>query len=160
MTRYMTKEGYLAIQGEIDHLWSVERPQVVQEVTEAAELGDRSENAAYIYGKRRLRQIDSRLQYLRKKIEGVTVLDVATQVTRKDIAFGAIVEVEDDEGNTFTWRLVDQDESDPNRGRISVQSPIGRALLGRAVGDAVTVHRPKGQMDLEILSIRYGAEGP
>lgn len=160
MTRYMTKEGYLAIQGEIDHLWSVERPQVVQEVTEAAELGDRSENAAYIYGKRRLRQIDSRLQYLRKKLEGVTVLDVATQVARKDIAFGAIVEVEDDEGNTFTWRLVDQDESDPNRGRISVQSPIGRALLGRAVGDAVTVHRPKGQMDLEILSIRYGAEGP
>lgn len=160
MTRYMTREGFLVIKAEMDHLWSVERPAVVKEVTEAAELGDRSENAAYIYGKRRLRQIDSRVQYLRKKLEGVTVVDLADQPGRKNIMFGAVVVVEDEDGQQHTWRLVDQDESDPARGRISVQSPIGRSLLGKTVGDAVTVQRPKGTMDLEILEIRYGAGGP
>jgi transcription elongation factor GreB len=155
----MTKEGYKAIQDEIDRLWSVERPDVVDQVSRAAELGDRSENAEYIYGKRRLREIDSRMRYLRLKIEDVTVVDLADQVTSNDIKFGAVVTVLDDEEEK-TWRLVDQDESDPKRGRISVQSPIGKALLGKKVGDSIEVDLPKGRVSYEVVSIRYGAGEP
>jgi transcription elongation factor GreB len=160
MARYMTKEGFLAIQTEIDHLWSVERPDVVDQVSRAAEMGDRSENAEYIYGKKRLREIDSRMKYLRDKLQGVTVVDLAEQVSSNDIKFGAIVTVLDDEDDEKTWRLVDKDESDPKRGRISVQSPIGRALLGRKAGDHVEVDLPKGRGAFEILTIRYGPGDP
>jgi transcription elongation factor GreB len=160
MPRYMTKEGYQAIRDEIDHLWSVERPDVVDQVSRAAELGDRSENAEYIYGKRRLREIDSRMRYLQLKLDDVVVVDLAEQVTSKDIKFGAVVTVLDDEGDEKTWRLVDQDESDPKRGRISVQSPIGKALLGKKVGDSIDVELPKGRVSYEVTSIRYGAGTP
>ena len=158
MARYMTREGFDTIQAEINRLWSVERPFVVAEVSAAAELGDRSENAAYIYGKKRLREIDSRLRHLRHQVQGVTVVDLADQPSRKDVQFGAMVTVEDEDGKERTYRLVDRDESDPGRGRISVQSPIGRTLLGRVAGDCVTVSTPKGPIDLEILSIRYGRD--
>ena len=156
----MTREGYQAIKDEIDHLWSVELPDVVDQVSRAAEMGDRSENAEYIYGKRRLREIDSRMRYLRLKIEDVTVVNLADQVASKDIKFGAIVTVVDDDADEKTWRLVDQDESDPKHGRISVQSPIGRALLGKKVGDSIDVELPKGRVSYEVLSIRYGAGEP
>ncbi|MEL6349062.1 MAG: GreA/GreB family elongation factor [Myxococcota bacterium] len=160
MARFITKEGYEAIRAEIDFLWKTERPRVVAEVSSAADLGDRSENAAYIYGKKRMREIDSRLRYLRRKIEAVTVVDLATQPQFSTIKFGAIVEVLDDDEETRVFRLVDKEESEPKRGRISVQSPIGRALLGREVGDYVTVRLPKGTAGLEIVSIRYGAGDP
>ena len=163
MTRYLTREGYDTIAGEVHRLWHVERPDVVAQVTAAAELGDRSENAEYIYGKKRLREIDSRLRYLRKKIEGVTIVDLATMPRRPDVMFGARVTVEvyepgveDPEERTF--RLVDQDESDPKLGRISVQSPIGRALLGRKKGDLFTVSLPRGTVEMEVTEVYYGPD--
>jgi transcription elongation factor GreB len=155
----MTVEGHTAIQAEIDFLWSKERPEIVNQVTAAAELGDRSENAEYIYGKKRLREIDSRLRYLQKKIDGVTVVELSSMPAHKDVRFGAIVTVEDDDGQR-TFRLVDQDESDPSRRRISIQSPIGRALLGKKVGDHVEVELPKDRISLEIVEIRYGGGEP
>ncbi len=160
MTRYMTKEGYLAIATEIDRMWTEERPMVVREVADAAELGDRSENGAYIYGKKRLRSIDARLEHLRKRLDKVVVVDVTQQPPSTQVRFGAIVTVEDEDGKQSTWRLVDADESDTHRGRISVQSPVGRALLGRHEGDTASVEAPKGQMELEILSVRYGGGPP
>ena len=156
MSRYMTQEGFTAIQTEIDFLWTEERPRIVEQVHAAAELGDRSENAAYIYGKKRLREIDGRLRYLRRKTEGVTVIDLREQIAHSNIRFGALVTVLDDDDEEITWRLVDRDESDVKRGRISVQSPVGAALLGKEVGDYVTVKLPKGEVGFEVLSIRYG----
>lgn len=160
MPRYLTREGYDSIVAEMDHLWKTERPRVVTEVSHAADMGDRSENAAYIYGKKRLREIDSRLRYLRRKVEGVLVVDLDEQPQYKTIKFGAVVVVVDDDDVEKTYRLVDKDESDPRRGRISVQSPIGRSLLGKEVGDYVTVALPKGHVGLEIVGIRYGGGAP
>ena len=157
MSQFMTREGYDAIVAEIDHLWKVERPAITESVYEAAQLGDRSENAEYIYGKRRIREIDGRLGYLRKKIDGVRVIELSEIIPTKKIQFGALVEVEDENGGRHTWRLVDKDESDPKAGRISVQSPVGRALLGREAGDSFTLILPKGDVDYEVLAVRYGA---
>ena len=160
MSRYLTQQGFEEISAEIECLWREERPDVVRQVTAAAELGDRSENAAYIYGKKRLRAIDSRLRYLRKKIEGVTVVNAADQVQLPTVQFGAVVTVEDDDGVEFVWRLVDKDESDPGRNRISVQSPVGRALLGKEVGDYVEVALPRGKVGYELTGLRYGPGEP
>jgi transcription elongation factor GreB len=156
----MTREGYEVITKEMNFLWREERPRIVQEVSDAADLGDRSENAAYIYGKRRLREIDSRLRYLKQRIEGVTPVDLAQIPPSPIVRFGAIVVVEDEDGGKHQYRLVDKDESAPARGRISVQSPIGAALLGRAVGDVARVRTPKGESELEIVEIRYGGGAP
>lgn len=160
MARHMTKEGYDALVAEIDRLWHEERPEVVREVSNAADLGDRSENAAYIYGKKRLRKIDSRLRYLRRKIDGVTPVDLVAQPHTDHIRFGAIVDVEREDGEEFTWRLVDKEESDPKRGRISIQSPVGRALMRKEEGDVVEVKTPAGPTEYEILAVRYGSAGP
>ena len=160
MPRYMTREGFEAIEAEIKHLWHVERPEIVDSVHEAASLGDRSENAAYIYGKKRLRAIDSRLRYLRKKIAEVTVVDLALMPQVSTIKFGAQVTVEDDDGNEKVYRLVDKEESDPAKGRISVQSPVGRAFLGKEEGDCVEVTLPRGSVGYEILRVFYGAGDP
>ena len=156
----MTREGYEAIQEEIDRLWHQTRPDVVQQVHDAAALGDRSENAEYIYGKKRLRQIDGRIRYLTRKVQGVVVIDPAKQKSWDDVRFGALVKVEQDDGEEKSWRLVDKEESDPGRGRISVQSPVGRALMGRKVGDFVEIRLPKGLVEMEILEIRYGVDEP
>lgn len=158
MPKYMTREGHEAIQAEIHFLWRTERPEIVRQVTAAAEMGDRSENAAYIYGKKRLREIDGRLRYLQRKLDGTTVVDLEDMAQFEDVRFGALVTVEDDDGQRHTWRLVDKDESDPARGRISVQSPIGRGLLGKRVEDYVQITLPKGTVGYEILSIRYGKD--
>ncbi len=160
MPRQMTLEGYTAINAEIDDLWHVQRPAMVQSVADAAALGDRSENAEYIYGKKRLREIDSRIRYLTRKVDQVTVVNLEHQKSVDFVQFGAVVTVEDEEGETKTWRLVDKDESDPSIGRISVQSPIGRALLGKEEGDVVSVHRPKGDMEYEIVALRFGGGAP
>ncbi len=160
MGRPMTKTGFQCIQDEMDHLWRNERPEIVRQVSAAADLGDRSENAAYIYGKRRLREIDSRIRYLRRKIEDVTIVDVATQAIVDDVRFGAIVTVIDEEDKTHRWRLVDKEESRPGEGRISIQSPMGQALIGRSAGDAVQVDLPRGRVEFEIVSVQYGPGEP
>lgn len=158
MPRYMTREGYQAIEAEIHHLWHVERPEIVDSVHEAASLGDRSENAAYIYGKKRLRAIDGRLRYLRRKIDDVTVVNLAEQPSFPDVRFGARVTVLVDDEEERVFRLVDKEESDPARGRISIQSPVGRALMGKSEGDIFEVRLPKGEVCYEVLSVAYGAD--
>ena len=160
MQRYMTRRGYDTIQAELDDLWTVKRPFVVQQVADAAALGDRSENAEYIYGKKRLREIDSRMRYLQRKVDSVTVVDLDLQKPVDFVQFGAVVRVENGDGEERLLRLVDKDESDPKAGRISVQSPIGSALMGRRVADVVAVRLPKGMAEYEILEIRYGDGEP
>jgi len=160
MARPMTKQGFEQIQNEMEHLWRVERPEIVRQVSAAADLGDRSENAAYIYGKKRLREIDSRIRYLRRKIEDITIVDLAVQAHLDVVRFGAVVTVVDEDDQEFTWRLVDKEESEPAKGRISIQSPIGRALSGQAVGDSVLVTLPRGKVAYEITALRYGEGAP
>ena len=156
----MTREGYDGIVSEIERLGHEERPEVVQEVSDAADLGDRSENAAYIYGKQRLRKIDSRIRYLRGKIDDAFPVDLEKQPSSEVIKFGAVVTVEDEDGEEKVYRLVDKDESDPKRGRISVQSPVGRTLLGKSVGDDATFRIGDRTVELEVIALRYGAGEP
>jgi transcription elongation factor GreB len=142
---YITPEGFAKLKGELDHLWKVERPRVTAEVEAAAALGDRSENAEYIYGKRRLREIDRRLRFLGDRIERMHVIPPAMQKNADGrAAFGAWVTVEDEDGQESSWRLVGPDETDADRGLISIDAPMGRALLGKREGDEVEVARPKG----------------
>jgi transcription elongation factor GreB len=155
MGSYITPEGFRRLQEEADRLWRVERPRVTQQVAEAAALGDRSENAEYIYGKKRLREIDGRLRFLQKKLDTLTV--VREPPPRRDrVYFGAFVTVEEESGETAEYRLVGPDESDPAQGLLSIESPLGRALMGRVAGDEVQVARPRGTATLAIVSIRYG----
>ncbi len=153
VTNKITPQGYAALRTELEQLWKVERPQVTAEVSAAAALGDRSENAEYQYGKRRLREIDRRLRWLDKRISELVVIRGAPQDGR--IHFGAWVSVEDEDGAVQRWQLVGSDEFDIKAGKISVSSPIGGALLGRRVGDEVEVRRPKGDLELTIVDIDY-----
>jgi transcription elongation factor GreB len=149
---YITPEGAERLAEELRRLVQRERPRVVQEVADAAAQGDRSENAEYIYGKKRLREIDRRVRFLTKRLDAAVV--VRPDAARKDaVFFGATVEVEDEEGKRARYTLVGADETDPANGKVSWQSPIGRALLKRKVGDVVTVLRPAGEIELEILGI-------
>jgi len=150
---YITKEGAKRLQEELAHLRSRERPKVVQEVSDAAAQGDRSENAEYIYGKKRLREIDRRMRFLTKRLEAVQVVTAPASTTR--IFFGAIVEIEDEEGARSTYRIVGEDEIDLKRGDISWRSPVGRALLKKEEGDVVLLRRPNGEIELTVVSIRY-----
>lgn len=137
---------------ELKKLIEGDRPRVVQEVADAAAQGDRSENAEYIYGKKRLREIDRRIHFLTKRLDSAVV--VRKEETRRDIVvFGATVEVEDEDGKRNRYTLVGADESDPARGKLSFKSPVGRALLKKKVGDVVTVTRPAGEIELEIIAI-------
>jgi transcription elongation factor GreB len=156
MGSYITPDGFRRLQAEAERLWRVERPRVTQQVSEAAALGDRSENAEYIYGKKRLREIDGRLRFLQKKLDSLTV--VSDPPPRRDrVYFGAFVTVEEESGESAEYRLVGPDESDPARGLLSIESPLGRALMGRSVGDEVTVRRPRGEAAVSISAIRYEA---
>jgi transcription elongation factor GreB len=152
---YITPEGARRLSEELGHLRSVERPRVVQEVQDAAAQGDRSENAEYIYGKKRLREIDRRMRFLTKRLESAVVVDPAQKRGDK-VFFGAWVAVEDEKGEQAEYRIVGEDEVDGGRGQISWRSPIGRALLGKTAGDMVVVRRPAGEAELEIVSVRYG----
>jgi transcription elongation factor GreB len=152
---YITPEGARRLSEELSRLCSIERPKTVQEVADAAAQGDRSENAEYIYGKKRLREIDRRIQYLTKRLDHAELVDPKLQRGDK-IFFGATVELEDEEGARSTFVIVGEDEIDSASGRISWRSPVGRALLGKRPGDVVTVRRPAGEIELEILSVRYG----
>ena len=154
--RYITPEGRRRLEAELERLWRVERPKVTSEVAEAAALGDRSENAEYIYGKRRLREIDRRVRYLTRLIEKLNVVTEGPS-DRERVFFGAWVTVEDEAGQSATYRLVGPDETDAPTGRISIESPVARALLGKRVGDETVVRRPKGVGELVITAVRYEA---
>lgn len=154
--KYITPEGARKLREELEHLWTVERPRVTQAVSDAAALGDRSENADYIYGKRRLREIDRRIEFLSKRLDVLTVV-TETPRDRSRVAFGAWVRLEDDDGAETEYRLVGPDESDAKAGFISIDSPVARALLGKRDGDEVTVARPRGPATFTIVGVRYEA---
>jgi len=151
---HITPEGAKKLQQELEQLWRVERPRVTREVAAAAALGDRSENAEYIYGKKRLREIDRRIEFLRKRFDMLVVVQPG-QVARDRVFFGAWVTLEDEAGTELCYRLVGPDESDVECGLISVESPIGRTLMGKYRGDEVVVERPAGRARFTVLEIRY-----
>ncbi len=153
---YITAEGAERLRAELNRLLTVERPKVTSEVSAAAAMGDRSENAEYIYGKKRLREIDRRLYFLQKRLEKLTVVRPTDQKDASKVYFGATVTLENDEdGSSVTYQLVGPDETDLKTSRISVDSPVGKALMGKKSGDLVTVRRPKGEVDFTIMGIRY-----
>jgi len=152
MPNYLTPDGAKKLSVELDQLMRIERPRVVREVADAAAQGDRSENAEYIYGKRRLREIDRRVRFLTKRLESAVVVKPGS-VGGDKVRFGARVTVQDEHGKQSRYHLVGPDESDPGQGRLSFQSPLGRALLNKCVGDVVTVQRPVGDLEVEILEL-------
>ena len=153
---YITLEGAQRLRAELRQLRSVERPKVTSEVSAAAAMGDRSENAEYIYGKKRLREIDRRMRFLSKRLEQLTVVNPTEQNDESKVYFGATVTLENDnDGTRVTYVLVGPDETDLKQSRISVDSPVGKALIGKREGDLVTVRRPKGEVDFTIIAIRY-----
>ena len=152
--RYITPEGWKRIAAEHERIWSVERPRIVAEVEAAAALGDRSENAEYIYGKRKLRELDRRLRFLSQRLDELTVVDPKPHPSGRAY-FGAWVRVEDEDGDERVYRLVGPDEADAPRGRISVEAPLGRALLGKAEGDVVQVERPAGASEIRIVDVTW-----
>jgi transcription elongation factor GreB len=151
---YLTLEGAKKLATELDQLLCVERPRVVSEVTDAAAQGDRSENAEYIYGKKRLREIDRRIRFLTKRLESAVVVK-AGEIDTDLVRFGARVEVEDENGKKSSYQIVGPDEADPDKGRLSFKAPLGQALMKRRVGDVVVVKRPAGEIEVEILAISY-----
>tara|TARA_B110000858_G_scaffold49124_1_gene56642 strand:- start:15715 stop:16209 length:495 start_codon:yes stop_codon:yes gene_type:complete len=152
--KYITAEGEKMLKAELHQLWKVERPVVTQSVSEAAALGDRSENAEYIYGKKRLREIDSRVRYLSKRLEEMTVVSEPPSNQDK-IYFGARVTLEDQEQNTLKYKIVGPDELDPQKGHISIDAPLGRALLGRDVDSEIEIDSPEGHKVYYVLAIEY-----
>lgn len=156
--RYITPEGFRRLAEEHERIWSVERPRLVQEVEAAAALGDRSENAEYIYGKRKLRELDRRLQFLSRRMDALTVVEPTSHPDGRAF-FGAWVTIEHEDGSARTYRLVGPDELDLSRGLISVDAPLGRALLGRREGDTVVVERPAGPAEVTVVKIRWTEEG-
>lgn len=153
-SNYITPEGFATLRAELEQLWRVERPKVTQEVADAAAHGDRSENAEYIYGKKRLREIDRRLRFLGKRIEELVVIR-GPEVRDGRVRFGAWVEVEDEQGELQEFRIVGSDEFDVAKRMISIDSPVARALLGKREGDEAIVNRPKGEAVYTIVGVRY-----
>lgn len=151
---YITPEGERRLKEELTHLLYTERPRVTKGVADAAAEGDRSENAEYIYGKKKLREIDKKIEFLTKRLE---VLAVVAPEDRADgrAFFGAYVTLEDEDGETVEYRIVGPDEAEPDLGSISMDSPIGRSLLGKAEGDEIRVQRPKGTATFTLVSVRY-----
>lgn len=152
---YITRQGFERLQDELRHLKRVERPKVVETVSWAAGNGDRSENGDYIYGKKRLREIDRRMRFLGKRLEIAEVVDPARQKNRDKVFFGATVTYANGAGEEKTIRIVGVDEADFERGEVSWISPIARALLKSEVGDTVEVKTPTGPETIEILKIEY-----
>ncbi|HTB79226.1 MAG TPA: transcription elongation factor GreB [Polyangiaceae bacterium] len=151
---YITREGAKRLQGELSDLLWKHRPVVVQDVADAAAHGDRSENAEYIYGKKKLREIDRRIHWLTRRLESATVVEPRTDGATTAF-FGAYVEVEDEDGTRTTYRIVGEDEIDLDKGHVSWRSPLGRSLLKRREGDTVAFRRPSGEVELTVISIRY-----
>jgi transcription elongation factor GreB len=155
---YITAEGAQRLRAELDHLWRSERPEVTAAVSAAAALGDRSENAEYIYGKKRLREIDRRVRFLRRRLEVLTVVERVPD-DRSRVFFGAWVRLEDDAGRRRRVRIVGPDETDHAPRYVSVNSPVARALLGRRIDDEVTVVTPRGKVRQLILDVSYARPG-
>ena len=153
-SKYITPEGARRLSRELEELWKVERPRVTQAVSEAAAQGDRSENAEYTYGKKRLREIDSRVRFLRTRLDGMVVVDSRPSDLRR-VFFGAWVSVEDDEGEVARYRIVGPDEFDAAPGYISMDSPLALALMKKALDDEVTVEVPGGVRRLVIVAVEY-----
>lgn len=153
--RYITPQGLARIRAEYDELFGVERPKIVETVSWAASLGDRSENADYIYGKRRLREIDRRISYLSRIMKAAKVVDPASQQVRDQVRFGATVELADEDDNRRTLTIVGDDETDAGAGRIGWSAPLARALIGAKVGDERIVRLPAGEKSYEVVAISY-----
>lgn len=153
-SKYITPDGYRRLQDELEYLWKVERPQVTAAVAEAAAQGDRSENAEYTYGKKRLREIDRRVRFLSKRLDGMTVVD-RLPADRSRVYFGAWFRLEDEAGRVHTYRVVGPDEFDPAKGWISMDSPMARAVLRKAVDDELHVRLPEGEASYVVTKIRY-----
>jgi transcription elongation factor GreB len=151
---YITADGAKALEDELHQLWKVERPAVTQVVHEAAKNGDRSENGDYIYGKRRLREIDSRVRFLSKRLEELQVVDQVPDNPKK-VYFGAWITLEDEVGIESIYRIVGPDEFDLRLQKLSVDSPLARALLGKGLDDEVTFNSPEGTKHYVIVEIRY-----
>ena len=153
--RFITPEGLARLRAEYDELFGIERPKIVETVSWAASLGDRSENADYIYGKRRLREIDKRLGYLAKIMKQAKVVDPAKQPSRDEVRFGATVELADEDDNRRTLTIVGDDEADAAKGKIGWSAPLARSLIGAKVGDERIVRLPAGEKSYEVIEIRY-----
>ena len=151
---YMTPAGFKRMQDELQTIVRKTRPEVTQVVSWAAGNGDRSENGDYLYGKKKLRELDRRIRFLSKRLDAAEVID-PLKVASDQVRFGATVTFEDEDGNQKTYSIVGIDESDIAKGRISWLSPLANALLKAREGDVVTFHSPKGKQELEIISIRY-----
>lgn len=156
---YITPEGEQSLRAELHQLWKVERPVVTNAVHEAAKNGDRSENGDYIYGKRRLREIDSRVRFLNKRLDELKIIDQAPSNINK-IYFGAWVTLEDDQGDEHRWRIVGPDEFNLQQGKLSMDSPMARSLLGKGLDDEVRVTSPSGEKTYYVTDICYLAPGP
>lgn len=152
---YMTPRGHALLKAEFDHLLKVERPQMVETVSWAASNGDRSENGDYIYGKKRLREIDRRLRYLTKRLDDLVVVDPRTQQGLEQVFFGATVSVTEEDGSEHSYQLVGVDEADPAAGCISWFSPLARALAKARAGDVVRFQSPAGMREIEVQEVRY-----
>lgn len=153
----MTPQGYARLKSELFRLLDVERPELVKVVSWAASNGDRSENGDYLYGKKRLREIDRRIHYLNKRLDQPEVVDPAARGDTDQVFFGATVDYADGGGREHTVTIVGVDEVDPARGHVSWISPIAKALLKRRAGDTVSLKTPGGEEDIEILDVRYTA---
>jgi transcription elongation factor GreB len=153
-SRFITPEGHARLRSELDQLWRIERPEVTRAVSAAAAQGDRSENADYTYGKKRLREIDSRVRFLRKRLEGMVVVDQPPSDPRR-VFFGAWVTVEDEAGVETLYRIVGPDEFDAAPGHISMDAPLARAMLGKRLDDEFAVELPGGLRRCVITEIRY-----
>jgi len=156
--RYITPQGFKVLAEEHTQIWTVLRPRIVADVEAAAALGDRSDNADYRYGKRKLRELDGRLRFLSERMDALTVLEPVPHPSGRAY-FGAWVTVEREGGEAATYRLVGPDEFDVARGLLSVDSPLGRALLGRAPGDTAVVQRPGGALEVSVLEVTWTAPG-
>ena len=153
-SKYITPEGKQRLAEEVDKLWKKRRPEVTKALAAAAAEGDRSENAEYIYRKKELREIDARVRYLRKRLDGIIVVDRVPDDQHK-VYFGAWVRLEDSSGKQSVFRIVGPDEFDPSLGYISMDSPMGKALLGKSLDDEFTLKLPEGQAEYVITEISY-----
>ena len=153
--RFITPEGFARVRAEYEQLFGTERPKLVDTIAWAAGNGDRSENGDYIYGRKRLREIDRRLSYLSKVMKQAKIVDPAGQAQRDTVRFGATVELADEDDLRRTLTLVGEDEADASAGRVSWAAPIARALVGARVGDERIVRLPAGERSYEIMSISY-----
>lgn len=153
-SKYITPEGERALRDELQRLWKQERPEVTAAVHEAAKNGDRSENGDYIYGKRRLREIDSRVRFLNKRLDELQIVDRPPANAEK-VYFGAWVTLEDEQGEQQRWRLVGPDEFDLKQRKLSMDSPLARALIGKGLDDEITVQSPSGEQFYVVVAIDY-----